>query len=68
MYKRQIEEDPLYRRLDVAREDRDIFVDDEVLAAALALISVLSLPLALDRLVPMLAAAVDGNPATVAPS
>jgi iron complex transport system substrate-binding protein len=31
-------------------------------------VTVLSLPLLLDRLVPMLAAAVDGDPATEVPS
>lgn len=51
--------DPLYRRLDVAREDRDVFLE-ETLSGALSFGSVLSLPFALDELVPRLAAAVEG--------
>lgn len=56
--------DPLYQGLAVAREGRDVFVVDEVLSGALTWSTVLSLPLALEQLVPRLAAAVDGNPAT----
>jgi hypothetical protein len=41
----------------VARDDRAVFVEDADLTAAMASISVLSLPLVVDRLVPMLAAA-----------
>ncbi len=55
--------DPLYRRLDAAREGRDLFLE-EALSAALSFGTVLSLPFLLDDLVPMLAAAVDGNPDT----
>jgi iron complex transport system substrate-binding protein len=62
-----IQSDPLYARLDVAREGRDVFVTDPDLAGGLALISVLSLPYVVEQLVPRLAAAVDGNPATVVP-
>jgi iron complex transport system substrate-binding protein len=63
-----IRSDPLYAQLDVAREGRDVFVTDPDLAGGLALISVLSLPYVVERLVPMLAAAVDGDPATPVPS
>jgi iron complex transport system substrate-binding protein len=63
-----IESDPLYRRLDAVHEGRDVFVTDPDLAGALALISVLSLPYAIERLVPELAAAVDGDPATRVPA
>ena len=59
--------DPLYRRLDAAREGRDVFLE-ETLSAALSFGSILSLPFALDELVPQLAAAVDGDPETVAGS
>ncbi len=59
-----IKNNPLYQQLDVARQERDIFVEDKVLAGALAFISVLSLPFTLEKLVPMLAAAVDGDPET----
>lgn len=54
---------PVYQRLRVAREGRDVFLTGDA-AGALSFSSVLSLPYALDRVVPMLAAAVDGNPAT----
>ena len=57
--------DPLYRRLDAAKEGRDIFLDG-TLSAALSFSSVLSLPYVLDELVPQLAAAVDGDPKTTA--
>jgi iron complex transport system substrate-binding protein len=53
--------DPLYRRLDAAREGRDIFLE-ETLSGALSFGSVLSLPFALDELVPRLAEAVDIDP------
>ncbi|QIN81664.1 ABC transporter substrate-binding protein [Rubrobacter tropicus] len=59
--------DPLYRRLDAAREGRDLFLE-ETLSGALSFGTVLSLPFLLDGLVPMLAAAVDGNPNTEAAS
>lgn len=55
--------DPLYRRLDVASEGRDVFLE-ETLSGALSFSTVLSLPFALDELVPRLAAAVDGDPGT----
>ncbi len=63
-----IKDAPLYQRLGVYEEGRDVFVEDPVLAAALAFISVLSLPFVLDTLVPMLAAAIDGDPETQVPS
>ena len=50
--------DPLYRRLDVAREDRDLFLE-QTLSGALSFGTVLSLPFALTELVPRLAAAVE---------
>ncbi|MEX0790921.1 MAG: iron-siderophore ABC transporter substrate-binding protein [Actinomycetota bacterium] len=63
--KRQaVEADALYQRLDVRTQGRDVFIEDPVLAGGLAFISVLSLPFVIDALVPMLAAAVDGDPAT----
>jgi iron complex transport system substrate-binding protein len=58
-----VRNDPLYRRLAVAREGRDLFLDG-TLSGALSFGSVLSLPFALDEIVPMLAAAVDGDPET----
>lgn len=63
-----IESDPVYQQLDVAAEGRAVFVVDPEVAGAMALISALSLPLVIDRLVPQLAAAVDGDPSTPVPS
>jgi iron complex transport system substrate-binding protein len=60
----ELADNRLYQQLDVAREDRAVFLEDEVLSGALTWGTVLSLPFAIDGLVPMLAAAVDGDPAT----
>ncbi len=60
----ELRDNEIYQQLDVAREGRDIFLSDEVLSGALTWSSVLSLPYALDRIAPMLAAAVDGDPET----
>ncbi len=61
---------PLYRRLDVYTEGRDIVVIEENDAALYGAVSsflgVLSFQLVFDRLVPRLAAAVDGDPRTAA--
>ncbi|WP_329005933.1 iron-siderophore ABC transporter substrate-binding protein [Kribbella sp. NBC_00709] len=59
--------DPLYKNLKVRTEGRDVFIEenyDDQLYGATSFVSVLSLPIVLDELVPKLAAAVDGNPAT----
>ncbi|WP_433531982.1 iron-siderophore ABC transporter substrate-binding protein [Micromonospora sp. CA-263727] len=56
-------DDPLYTRLDVRAQHREVFLGAEA-NGALAFSSVLSLPYVLDRIVPALAAAVDGDPAT----
>jgi iron complex transport system substrate-binding protein len=58
---------PLRAGLDAVKEGREVFVADE-LAGAMSFSSVLSLPFTLDHLVPELALAVDGDPATVVPS
>lgn len=63
-----LRDDPLYQRLRVAREGRDVFVTDKVAAGALTWSTVLSIPFAIDALVPMLAGAVDGDPTTEVPS
>jgi iron complex transport system substrate-binding protein len=56
---------PIYRQLDVAQEGRDILMPEMSLVnGALTFSSVLSLPIALDELVPRLAAAKDGDPDT----
>lgn len=63
-------EDKLYASLDVHKQGRDIFIDaddKDPFYGATSFVSVLSLPVMLDPLVAKLAAAVDGNPATVVP-
>ncbi|MEU4196097.1 iron-siderophore ABC transporter substrate-binding protein [Kribbella sp. NPDC026611] len=63
----KLKADPLYRNLKVRTQARDIFIEednDDELYGATSFVSVLSLPTVLDQLVPKLAAAVDGNPAT----
>ena len=58
---------PLRAALDVAREGREIFVDPREWYA-MGFASALSLPIALDWLVPRIEAAIDGDPGTpVAP-
>ena len=55
----------IYRTLDVHTEGRDVFLSSsEPLGGATSFVTVLSLPFLLDGLVPRLAAAVDGDPAT----
>lgn len=58
---------PLYQALDVVEEAR-VVPGVEPVEGALYWASVLSLPFAIERLVPMLAAAVDGDPATAIPA
>ncbi|MGB3682720.1 MAG: iron-siderophore ABC transporter substrate-binding protein, partial [Rubrobacteraceae bacterium] len=58
-----VKTDPLYQQLDAAQEGRDVFLE-ELPAGALSFSTVLSLPFALDELVPRFAAAVDGDPNT----
>ncbi|MGH8929479.1 MAG: iron-siderophore ABC transporter substrate-binding protein [Egibacteraceae bacterium] len=62
----QIRANPVYARLDVATEGRDVFLNYETdtLSAATSFQTVLSLPFLLDGLVPLLAAAIDGDPTT----
>ena len=58
--------DPLYAKLAVKTEGRDIYLEnEELLGGATSFITPLSLPFLLEGLVPQLAAAVDGDPATV---
>jgi iron complex transport system substrate-binding protein len=61
----KIREDRVYRRLAVRTEGRDIFLaENGTLYEATSFISVLSIPLLVDELVPKLAAAADGDPST----
>jgi iron complex transport system substrate-binding protein len=57
---------PVYESLAVHTEGREVFLDsfDDPVGAATSFVTVLSLPYLLDHLVPKLAAAVDGDPAT----
>lgn len=61
-------EDPqnrLYSRLKVRREGRDVFLGEKgELHEATSFISVLSIPVLVDQLVPRLAAAADGDSET----
>jgi iron complex transport system substrate-binding protein len=61
----RIQEDPLYAQLGLTDEGREVPVENNAeLGAATSYQTVLSLPSLVDGLVPMLAAAVDGDPAT----
>jgi iron complex transport system substrate-binding protein len=60
-----VEEDPLVKQLDVMREGRTIFLEGQI-EDAFGWNTILSLPFALDGIVPMLAAAADGDPGTKA--
>ncbi len=61
----KLRRDPLYGTLRVAQEKREVLVDNnDDFGNAFSQVSVLSLPYVLDRLVPRLAAAVDGDPST----
>ena len=57
---------PVYESLAVHTEGREVFLDsfEDPVGAATSFVTVLSLPYLLDHLVPKLAAAVDGDPAT----
>lgn len=60
-----IKNDALYQNLRAHQEGRDIFISEsDPLYDALNFNTVLSLPFTLENLVPQLAAAVDGDPAT----
>jgi iron complex transport system substrate-binding protein len=58
---------PVYERLAVHTEGREVFLDsfEDPVGAATSFVTVLSLPYLLDHLVPKLATAVDGDLATV---
>jgi len=55
----EVRDNRLYRNLEVAKDERDIFLTDPVVAGAMAHSSVLSLPVVLDFLLPELDRAVD---------
>ncbi|WP_328334317.1 iron-siderophore ABC transporter substrate-binding protein [Kribbella sp. NBC_00382] len=59
--------DPVYKALNVAKQGRGVYIEEDYgndLYGATSFVSVLSLPTVLDQLVPKLAKAVDGDPAT----
>lgn len=63
----KLKADPLYKNFKVRTEGRDVFIEenhDDQLYGAIQFVSVLSLPIVLDQLVPKLSKAVDGDPAT----
>ncbi len=68
--KAALQSNPLYQQLGLTDEGRDIFFVGyaDTLYGALSFSTVLSLPYAVEYLVPQLAAAVDGDPATTIPS
>ncbi|MFC6016197.1 iron-siderophore ABC transporter substrate-binding protein [Plantactinospora solaniradicis] len=56
---------PVYGGLDVVKQGRELYVDENTTyGQGISFVTVLSLPYVLDRLVPQLTAALDGNPAT----
>ncbi|MEU8665703.1 MULTISPECIES: iron-siderophore ABC transporter substrate-binding protein [Streptomyces] len=59
---KKLHADPLYGKLGVAEEGREVMVKESShFGSAISFVSPLSLPYTVDRLVPMLAAAVDGK-------
>jgi iron complex transport system substrate-binding protein len=63
----KLKKHPVYRKLDVRTQGRDVFLPERgTLYEATSFISVLSIPLLVDELVPKLAAAADGDPTTTA--
>jgi len=63
--KAKVQADPLYSKLKVKTEGRDIYLEnEELVGAATSFITPLSLPFLLEKLTPLLQAAVDGDPAT----
>ncbi len=62
----RIRQDPLHGQLRAAAEGREVFLT-QMEGGAASFSSVVSLPYLLDTLVPRMAAAVDGDPATAVP-
>jgi iron complex transport system substrate-binding protein len=61
----------LYETMTVHQEGREVFLDSEsedALGGATSFVTVLSLPYLLEGIVPMFAAAIDGDPATEVPT
>lgn len=65
----KLHKDALYGDLKVARQQREVYIKESSdYGNSVSFVTVLSLPYMLDRLVPQLAAAVDGDPATKVPA
>lgn len=65
----KLHKDPLYGDLNVAKQSRDVYIGESSdYGNSVSFVTVLSLPYMLERLVPQLAAAVDGDPATKVPA
>lgn len=65
----KLHKDALYADLKVARQNREVYIKETSdYGNSVSFVTVLSLPYMLDRLVPQLAAAVDGDPATKVPA
>ncbi|WBQ04177.1 iron-siderophore ABC transporter substrate-binding protein [Kribbella sp. CA-293567] len=63
----KLKEDKVYRALNARKQGRDVFIEEDYdsdLYGATTFVSILSLPIVLDQLVPQLAKAVDGDPTT----
>ncbi|MGW3819384.1 iron-siderophore ABC transporter substrate-binding protein [Streptomyces sp. NPDC005046] len=65
----KLHKDALYADLKVARQNREVYIKETSdYGNSVSFVTVLSLPYMLERLVPQLAAAVDGDPATKVPA
>lgn len=65
----ELKADPLYQQLRAPKEGRDLFFayeEDAIIASAMSMQTVLSLPQLLDAIVPKLSVALDGDPKTTA--
>jgi len=66
--RRELESDPIYTRLKVHTEGRDIFLEsNSTLSGAISFSTVLSIPYTLEHLVPQLVDALDGKPSSALP-
>lgn len=62
---RRVKAHPVYSTLDVRKQGRDVFLAEKGdVYEATSFVTVLSMPLLMERLVPRLAAAADGDPST----
>ncbi|TYR37679.1 iron-siderophore ABC transporter substrate-binding protein [Streptomyces parvus] len=59
---KKLHADPLYGKLDAVKEGREVMIEESShFGSAISFVTPLSIPYTVDRLVPMLAAAVDGK-------